>query len=236
MDVSTRDSAGMVSNTKLFVQAPITTTSVVRQCDTLQAANSLRDIVDIDMAIGLIGHTEDWDSSVREISGLLTKPQNGMSVAVPAAKSLESALVTIVLKCSPAVFANPLTSQYHIEIDDLVTMHFLDPVKYDTVRSMVVAGTAYSTSVSPTGHLRIVMSQEILSSCAAGTNGDFSCAVRRDISDRNINNEYAVHSLANGTGAHDDAISRYKWKVLARTLGHENLCKSCNFVFTVECC
>ena len=205
MDVSTKDNSGMISTTKLFIQAPITTTSVMRQCDTLRAAHSLKDIIDIDLSIGITGSEALWSNSVREVKNIISnKPSNPTSPS----KSLQSALVTMIVKCNTEVFQNPLTANYHIEIDDLVTLHFLDPDKYNTVNLMLESGSAYTTGNSASGHLSIILSQDILDSCAAGTGGDFSCAVRRDISDRVTNNNYAIHSLATGVSQHDDTGSR----------------------------
>jgi hypothetical protein len=205
MDVSVVDISGVQSFTKLVLQAPITATSVARQCDFLQGAHSLKDIVNIDLAVGITGSLSDWQVDVAETNNILSSP---IQTANSNSKSIESSLITMVLKCDTAVMANSLTSQYHIEVDDLVsyahthllsltniytctvlqissayeisqsykcvpqvTIHFLDTMKYETVKLMLTAGTAYSSHTNPSGHLQIDVSEYVQSICAAGTGG-----------------------------------------------------------------
>jgi hypothetical protein len=63
--MSVTDIDGVVSTTKLFVQSPISTLSMSRQCDTLQAAHTLGDIVQVDMTVGIAASPADWYNSVQ---------------------------------------------------------------------------------------------------------------------------------------------------------------------------
>jgi hypothetical protein len=46
-------------------------------------------------------------------------------------------MITMILRSDKLFFENPLTSAYHIEVDDLTTMHFLDTQKFETVKTLM---------------------------------------------------------------------------------------------------
>jgi hypothetical protein len=127
-----------------------------------------QDIINVDLAVGITGTMEDWTKNVAETNNILSHP---VQTANSFSKTIESSLITMVLKTDTAVMANSLTSQYHIEVDDLVTIHFLDPTKYETIKLMLTAGTAYASHTNTAGHLQIDVSQYVQSTCAAGTDG-----------------------------------------------------------------
>lgn len=118
-------------------------------------------------------------------------------------------MITLVVKGDPVVFNSPLTSQFYIEIEHLTTIHFLDTVKFDTVRSMMREGVAYNIFSDPsTGRLELQLAQRVWDACTGGSGGDFSCAVRQDIAKTVIKNPYAVHSMATGIGTTDSTLSK----------------------------
>lgn len=109
----------------------------------------------------------------------------------------------------PSVFDSPLTNGYYLEIEHMTSIHFLDPVKFNAIRTMMSEGIAYNVFTDPsTGKLEIQLSQQVLDACTGGADGSFSCAVRQDISKGVVRNEFAVHSFATGIGNSDNDRTR----------------------------
>lgn len=180
---------------------------MARSCEALQASLTLLDTTTVDMAIGLVGTDSDWNSSVFTFDDVTqTSTEQGLldTTEDVHSLSLQSGLITLVVKGDPKVFASPLTSQYYLEVEHLTTMHFLDPVKFATIKSMMSEGVAYNVFSDPsTGRLELQLSQKVWDTCTGGNGGSFSCAVRQDISKGVVRNEYAVHPFATGIGSTD---------------------------------
>jgi hypothetical protein len=125
---------------------------------------SLLETTSVDVTIGLVGNEADWASSVYKFSnvrqasvstGLLDTTQ-----LVNASLSLQSGLITLVVRGTPDVFASALTATYYIEIEHLTTLHFLDPAKFASVRGIMQAGSGYSVlKDAATDTLSIQLSQ-----------------------------------------------------------------------------
>jgi hypothetical protein len=99
---------------------------------------------EVNLAIGLVGSELAWNSSVVQYDRITQG--GGASSAVldtsetSKALSLQSGLITLVVKGDPLVFASPMTSTYSLQIDSLVSLHFLSKAKFDTVKAMIDAG------------------------------------------------------------------------------------------------
>jgi hypothetical protein len=152
LDVSIVDASGIPATTTLMVQGALTELSIAKACESLEAAANMMQATDIEIAIGIAGTPSDWDAHVTRFGAT-----SRSFVQVPeASSSLASGLVTIVATGDPAIFSKPAAGAYSIELDALVTMHFLDPVRYAQVAGMV---QNYQMVEGSTGRMSIRLDQ-----------------------------------------------------------------------------
>jgi hypothetical protein len=119
--------------------------------------------------------------------------------------SLESGLITMSINTSPTLLASPAAAAYSIHLDHLVTLHFLDPIKFDLVKALIDSGDAYSIITNPvSGKLQVEMRQTISDICIDGL---YSCAIRNDIIGGAVVNPYSVYPFATGFGTSDDSAA-----------------------------
>ena len=124
--ISLVDSDGAYVQTRLFAQTAITPVSMTRVCRELEIANELKDVVDVSMTVGMVGVEEEWGTTIKEFDHMEDNQDALVKLSVEGVSpSIMNGLVTIVVQGTPAPFDNPLASAYHLEIDDLFTMHFL---------------------------------------------------------------------------------------------------------------
>ena len=65
------------------------------------------------------------------------------------ARSISSALLTIVLKGSPSIFSRVSASSMYLEMEQLAVIHFLDTAKFNAIVSLIRTNQAYNVSLSP---------------------------------------------------------------------------------------
>lgn len=211
-DISVVDSNGHVTITKLFAKAPIGELSIARACESFQASLTLLETTEIKLGIGLVGNEADWQSSMHTFDDIPQTQGTEMLDTTESVQSLslQSGLITFVVKGNPAIFSSPLASSYYIDIEHLTTLHFLDPVKYATIKAMIDLGEGYSIVENPANNnrLEVKLSQDVIDTCTGGNGGVFSCAVRHDVKGTQINTDYAIHSFATGIGTTNVDLSR----------------------------
>lgn len=206
--ISLVDSDGAYVQTRLFAQTAITPVSMTRVCRELEIANELKDVVDISMTVGVVGVEEEWATTIKEFDHMEDNQDALVELSVDGiSPSIMNGLVTIVLQGTPAPFENPLASAYHLEIDDLFTMHFLHDTTYNNVISLLDAGSAFTIKKNEANKmLEVDLAPAILSECFSEVlPGDMTCMIRRDIAARVPTDAYAVHSLATGVNTNDIA-------------------------------
>ena len=106
----------------------------------------------------------DWDSSVaiyRDVTqassdqgGLIDTSKN------VTARSISAGLITIAIKGNPAIFNRQSAQSFHLEIEQLSVMHFLDATRFETVLGLIRSNSAYSVVTNPaTGRPHIEFTQ-----------------------------------------------------------------------------
>ena len=195
--------------TKLFAQAPLSQLSITRACEDLSVAQSIGDIAEVDLDIGIAGSEADWASSVQQFTDLIQETETKSIVNTGLevhALSMESSLITIAVRGIPEVFEQPLAKPFHFEIEDMTSMHFLDSTKYNAMLQLIASGNAWSmVREEGTGFLQIALSFTAANMCLTETiPGDFTCAVRKNIFRRQVVWEHAIHPLATGVGTSDE--------------------------------
>lgn len=205
-DISVIDSAGSSVRTKLFAQAALTELSMTMMCETLQLAAELKDVMDVSMAVGLVGTQSEWATTMKTHENILSMDTQllDLSVGVPS-PSIQNGLITLVVDGQDNSFTGPLSTNYRLEIDDLVSLHFLNDDTYEAAVQEFENGDAWTLDAdATTGFLQIQIQNNLDQICYSDQiAGDMNCVIRRDISGRAIPNSYAVHPLATGMNTHD---------------------------------
>jgi cysteine-rich repeat protein len=205
-EVSVIDTDGASIITEVFTEAPIRMTSVIKTCETLSKSLTLDTLTEVSMAVGLVGNTADWDTSMTTIHDAMstTAYQNTPFVdAGEAHKSLASSLVTMVVKAKPTLELAFSGSTYYLQVDYLVSMHFLDDNKFTQVSDMMAAGTAYTADVNPTNKfMEIQFTPAATASCTLSNTATYSCGIRRGII-KGVSQPGACQDFANSTHGPD---------------------------------
>ncbi len=77
------------------------------------------------------------------------------------ARSISSALLTIVLKGSPAIFSRVSASNFYLEMEQLAVIHFLDVAKFNTIVGLIRNNRAYNVTLSPVTGRPVLNFQEV---------------------------------------------------------------------------
>eukprot|EP00961_Rhodomonas_salina_P114974 1547105-Rhodomonas_salina.1 len=189
--------------------APVTALSFARACEEVSAAQTVADIAEMDVDIGMAALDADWSSSITQFTNVIQESVGGSyqdSGLAVTAVSLQSGLITLALRGDDAMFSNPVALPFHMEIDDLVTMHFLDDSKYDAMVALLGAGGAWQmVRAEGTGYLEIALTAAALEVCSPSPiPGDFTCALRKNVHRREVVWDYGIHALATGVNTHSE--------------------------------
>jgi hypothetical protein len=108
---------------------------------------------EIDLALGLIGLEEDWNTTMRlypdvNLDAAATN-KSVIDASSTKAQSIQSNLISLILSGSPAIFSRQSASQYYLNIEQLSVMYFLDDVKFNTIMGRVLNKTAYNVVMNP---------------------------------------------------------------------------------------
>jgi len=204
--VSLVDASGRSIQTKLFAQAPISEMSMTYMCQTQEIATEVKDIMDVSLAIGIAGTQTEWTNTVHTYDNFLTSSTGVLDSTIDVSSpSVQNGLLTIAVTGNSLSFETPLAVNYQLEIDDLISLHFLDETTYDNIVQSFRDGTAWTIERdSATGYMGLQLSDTVLQQCISGEMlGDMTCAVRYDIVRRMIQDEYAVHPLATGMNTYN---------------------------------
>jgi hypothetical protein len=159
---------------------PLMAAGVIRHCENVEASVDLSNLVGVDLVVGTM---LPYNASVA--NGTLfpsVKVAQGKSENVMiSAPNKESALVSVVVRGVEDFFN--ITDRYYIDINDLITMHFLEEeqVIYPQVMALVGQNRAFKI-VADQGLAYVEPTPELLSVCPFNTRANyFSCVLRRGI-------------------------------------------------------
>lgn len=209
-DVVVVDTAGKKSVTKLFAQAKLSQLSFIKACEFVQTSQSVSDIVTMDMAIGLALTEADWDLSVTYVHDIIGGAGSYADGAIlTKALSIESGLITLALKGLPGLFEFPGAELLELDIEDMISFHFLDVLTYNSFISLIAADNAFRMISSNGGTiLEIALTQEAWDVCnSANLDNDFRCVVRKDIYLGDAVDNFYVYDHAIARGVHNDSLA-----------------------------
>lgn len=210
--VSIVDQSGKTSLSRMFTQAKIDDASVQRACQSFEGQVSMMDATTVDLAIGFVGKEADWATSVRQFEDVTQRTYKGVLVDSTdsndgqyssGASSISSALITLSVRGDGEIFDNTEGSPgYFIELETLISIHFLDDTKFRAVMGLIEQQQAYSLIVGRNGIDEIVIDQRVQDLCAS-TTGTMDCAIRYDITGGVVRTPYGVQPLSAGFNVSD---------------------------------
>jgi hypothetical protein len=197
-ELSVVDSLGASTITNVFTEAPITRISITKGCEELSSAMTLLSMSEIDVAIGLAGTEELWNTTMDIMPDAMHNVQYNSVIDMGVDhKSIASSLVTLVARAKPALVAHKTGVDYTLSIDYLTTMHFLDDVKFNSVTSLIESNTAFTVDMNTvTNSMEVQFSAAATSSCSTNNNNLYSCAVQRSIVGGQVVQQSAAHDFS----------------------------------------
>ena len=179
------DVTGLQSSTKLAASVPLTSAAINTWCDASAAATFLKQVADMDLVVGLAAR-EDEMARVRTVADLI---ENATGVnAAPTASldsaSVESGLLTLVLKGNASFFGLARAADFSLELEDVVTLHFLESsdLAFSAARLLVDTGAAFTVQVDAAGNrASMEPTAALLALCPFTASGASACVARRDV-------------------------------------------------------
>jgi hypothetical protein len=181
-----QDAYGNSITSKIFTQAVISHTSLTKLCDSIEVVTSFRDVVQIGF---LQGFSPDALPALN-----LTAMQPtvaGAASPVRVARSLEDALITVVVAGDAAVFDEH--TEYGLDVEHMVSLHILDEAAFDLILSLLHNANAYETLRDSAGHYYIHISDQVKQACALTR-----CAIRTEIKQHSVQHAYAIAQFEAG--------------------------------------
>jgi len=173
----------------------LTPLSYMTQCDSLQAAQNLSDIIEGNIYIGVAKNNLEWNNNVKKKVNI-DQPGTKFSDSFQFdTTTVEGSVMTFAALGSKAYFEDPRNLQQYVKINDLHTVHFLEPIggkggaspNFDNVVSRLQAGTAFRAVEDP-GNKSVWLepTQELLSLCPKTLiAGKLTCRTRTDSTNKN---------------------------------------------------
>lgn len=147
-------------------------------CESVSAQLSLLSATKIDIGVGLVGLDDDWNSTMRIFPDVTQSgAAEGASIdstnitawgnASGPARSIQSALISMVVRGSSAIFSRASASQFYLDIEQLSVMHFLDAARFQNVIALLRDNNAFSVITDPqTQKPRIAFTEQALAQCS----------------------------------------------------------------------
>lgn len=183
--VSALDGDGKRVYDRVQTRTEITRLAVASQCDTQQLTSGIKDIMEVDLFLGLTPTDALFDDSL--VAALDIGGSTGTTSLVRPQSSKAANVMTMLIKGAPETFAQAYASEYALEVEDMITLHFLDEAKKTTVEGMIELGLAFET-YAPAGSsslMRLRPTAALLALCPVqATKNSFGCITRRDVTER----------------------------------------------------
>jgi hypothetical protein len=149
--VSVEDTEHQLSSSTAMIEIPLEQAGHVKWCHTESASTDLLNIANVDIVIGTATSQGQLESQLTVLQNVLY----GDATAHTSAQSLQSGLVSVVLKGADSFFELPRAKNFYLELEDVVSLHILETTstKYDAVTALLGAGGAFETVIS--GEVRL---------------------------------------------------------------------------------
>jgi hypothetical protein len=159
---------------------PLQTAGVIRHCETAQATVDVAGLLAVDLIIGTDLPREGPAAPGVLSESINVSPQHTENVNISSA-SKENAMLTLAIR-GDAGFFN-LTDRYFIDVNDLLTLHFLEstPLVYTQVMDLVNTGRAFDV-VTTSGPAYLSPTTALLQLCPTTSRPNyFACVMHQSV-------------------------------------------------------
>ena len=187
--------------TSLSMSLDLSPLALTRLCETRSGAASLQDIVDGSVVIGTATSPAEWAALQKKRNfdspgyGWRDKPTETFLFETT---TVQGAIMTFAALGDPDYFEDVRAQNYQVNMDDLYTVHFLEPLivesdvehpaalklspKFDKVKQLLTDGLAFDLfSDGTSGKSWLLPSAALLKECPFTPSfGHLSCIVRRE--------------------------------------------------------
>jgi hypothetical protein len=134
--------------------------SLNAQCESVTASQTLADIITGDIYIGTATNDYEWETTMQKKTNIDVPgrtPSNSMEFQTV---TVQGAVMTFAALGDPAYFEDPRALTQTVNIQDIHTVHFLEPLSgkggpsphFDAVKSFFLDGDAFTLRTDPTNH------------------------------------------------------------------------------------
>jgi len=148
------DANGRNLLTNLQTQTQLLSTSIARMCTEQVVASDIRDVISVDIFLGLVGQEESFNASL--LANLDVSNQEVPMDMRREISSLPGNIMTLVIKGDPALFEQAYARDYTLAVEDIITLHFLDKDKMLQVQGLIDSGAAFRSVKQPFAATRCV--------------------------------------------------------------------------------
>ena len=157
--VSVEDADSKLSSSTVMVEIPLEQAGHVDWCQSESASTDLLNVANVDIIIGTATSQGQLDSQLTVLQNVLYAGASADS----SSNSLQSGLISVVLKGADTFFELPRAKNFFLELEDVVSIHFLETttVKFDAVNALMLDGQAFETVID--GEVRAILKCQCLS-------------------------------------------------------------------------
>ena len=125
---------------------------IVEHCQSLQAANTLADIVDGSMYVGIATDDQEWAVGMqRKTNADVDNAKFGKALEFNTV-TVQGSFMTFTALGADSFFGLPRAANYSLHLHDIHTIHFLEPLggkggpspKFDTAKAMLLNGSGFA--------------------------------------------------------------------------------------------
>lgn len=181
--------------TTLTLSVDLTPMGFTSTCETMQASQTLADIISGNIYIGTATSDAEWDTTMLKklnIDAPGTSPTDSFQFNTT---TVQGAVMTFSALGDAKYFDDPRHAQESVHINDIHTVHFLEPLgsktgpspNFDQVKALFLAGKAFNTHVDAQTHtVWLTPSSALLAICPyRATPGHMTCLTRSDSTYKN---------------------------------------------------
>jgi len=131
--VSVQDEDSLLfRSSSVAVEIPLDFAGHVTWCESESADTDVMKVANVDIVIGTASSLGQLDTQLTKMKNVL----NGTEIMQSNANSLQSGLISLVLKGDDTYFGLPRAKDFYLELEDVVSVHFLETTntKMDAVK------------------------------------------------------------------------------------------------------
>jgi hypothetical protein len=192
--VNLKNANGNLVKSLIQTTTEVSALSIVTLCTEETTTSTVSDLVTVDMFLGLTESEALFNQSL--IQGLDITRNKAAGQITRDVSSIASNVVTLLVKGDATTLDQDFAVDYSIEVEDMISIHFLENSKHAQVAQMIQDGTAFKKVKDPNSvtMLRLQPTEELLGLCPIqAMEGIYGCVTRLDVNERV--NDYRTNSV-----------------------------------------